>query len=200
MLISRYPVTKDASSKIQFFTESISHSRKSSFYLSDEQDELIEFTGYFSLEDLIKNESRLIGDFFEFKEYISGDIKREILRYIESPISSKTAIPLTEYVQLRYVEVPPCAYKAYLQWRDETIFNVVRENDDIITSFDAYHSLISGIPGVMFISSFSGDVDSYLKPFTDERYNEIVRQAGNSYITGGNHGLYTKIYKKLGAI
>ncbi|MCP5750878.1 hypothetical protein NL359_37760, partial [Klebsiella pneumoniae] len=74
-------------------------------------------------------------------------------------------------------------------------FNVVRDNKDKIESFEAFHSLISGVPGVMFISSFNGDKSAYKEAFTNARYQEIIQQAGDNFITGGNDGLYTRIYR-----
>lgn len=47
----------------------------------------------------------------------------------------------------------------------------------------------------MFISSFNGDIENYTEAFTNKKYKEIIQQAGDSYITGGNEGLYTKIYR-----
>ncbi|WP_392561753.1 hypothetical protein RHO12_11610 [Orbus sturtevantii] len=197
MLINRYLVADGFQSQIQKLAIEIAKNNESSFYFSIEQDELIEFKGFSSLNALTNYENILEKVFIEFKDCIKADIKRELLKYVESPIKSQTEIPLTEYIQLRHVEVPPSVYEAYLKWRDETIFNVVRENKSTITSFDAYHSLISGTPGVMFIASFAGEVNKYLKPFTDDNYKNIVKQAADSYITGDNEGLYTKIYKKI---
>lgn len=199
MVINRYQIAKGSEAHSQILAEQIAKKNNSSFYCSHEQDELVEFMGYTSLEEFTKGEQLLDNVFDEFKSFLSGDIKRELLKYVESPIQSETPVPLTKYVQLRHVEVLPSVYQAYLDWRDETIFNVVRDNKATVTSFDAYHSFISGVPGVMFISSFSCSVDEYLKPFTDSHYQDIVTQAGDSYITGGNEGLYTKIYKKLGS-
>ncbi|MNF80484.1 hypothetical protein D3C84_627290 [compost metagenome] len=48
----------------------------------------------------------------------------------------------------------------------------------------------------MFISGFSGSVQDYRAVFENEKYGEIVRQAGDQYITGGPGGLYTRIYQR----
>ena len=74
------------------------------------------------------------------------------------------------------------------------LYYLLKYNKDKIESFEAFHSLISGVPGVMFISSFNGDKQSYKEAFTNARYQEIIQQAGDNYITGGNEGLYTRIY------
>lgn len=128
-------------------------------------------------------------------DVLSADIRRELLKFVESPVVSKKDLPKTKYIQLRHVEVQAHNYQQYRQWRDETIFNVVRDNSDKIESFEAFHSLISGVPGVMFISAFNGDKEAYTEAFTNARYQEIIQQAGDNYITGGNEGLYTRIYR-----
>lgn len=199
LLINHYPIIKGQMKGIQSVVtkEDKNFPDKSSFYISQDEDELIEFTSLSSLNDLAEHENNLIKAFNDYANYINGDIKRELLTYVESPISSSTSIPQTKYVQLRHVEVMPKAYQAYLKWRRETIFNVVHNNSATIDSFDAYHSFISQIPGVMFISCFNCSIDEYMKPFTDDNYKNIVTQAGDNYITGGNEGLYTKVYKKL---
>lgn len=200
LLINCYSVLKGQEQNIQdFVTKNATITlNKNSFYSSLDGDELIEFISLNSLDELTDYENRFALAFSDYACYLRGDIKRELLRYVESPIKARTAIPQTNYVQLRHVEVLPSAYQAYLKWRNETIFEVVRNNSNTIDSFDAYHSLISQVPGVMFISCFNGSIEEYMEPFTNDHYKNIITQAGDSYITGGNEGLYTKVYKKLG--
>lgn len=126
--------------------------------------------------------------------YLTGDIRRELLEFVEAPKPTMGLLPETPFVQLRHVEVKPNQMQAYLDWRERTIFDVVRTHDEIEV-FQAYHSVISAQPGVMFISGFSGSTEAYDAVFTSERYRKIVRQAGDAYITGGSEGLYTKIYR-----
>lgn len=200
MLINRYAIKNGMEAAIQSFASQRFESalQRSSFYISEQNDEVVEFVGYDSFDEFENDEENLNNAFVDFKDYICGDIRRELIKYVESPVASTTAFPLTPFVQLRHVEVLPAAYDAYLTWRDNTIFNVVRENTGLVDSFDAYHSLVSGVPGVMFISCFSANISDYVRPFTNERYKKIVSEAGDSYITGGDSGLYTKIYKKIG--
>lgn len=120
-------------------------------------------------------------------------------QYVEAPKPTNSLLPDTDYIQLRHVEVPPQRMQAYRQWREETIFDVVRGNDEVDT-FLAYHSLISGQPGVMFIAGFSGDPAAYQQVFSSSRYKDIVQQAGTSYITGGSDGLYTRLYVRPQAV
>lgn len=130
--------------------------------------------------------------------HLASDFSRQVLEFVEAPKDCSEPIPATTYLQLRHVEVPPPAYADYLAWRDRTIFDVVRGASEVAV-FLAYHSVISGEPGVMFLSGFSGDVDGYTQVFTSDRYKNIVREAGSQFITGGDKGLYTKIYRRLAA-
>jgi hypothetical protein len=128
--------------------------------------------------------------------YAAGDFRRQVVRFVEAPKEPGTDLPQTPYVQLRYVEVKPPMYEAYRAWREETIFAVVRESDEV-ESFSAYHTVVSTQPGVLFVSGFSVPVAEYMAPFTNERYKEIVAQAGDRYITGGPGGLYTRCYERV---
>ncbi|MEU9009331.1 hypothetical protein AB0D12_05995 [Streptomyces sp. NPDC048479] len=85
-------------------------------------------------------------------------------------------------------------HDAYREWRDRTIFDVVRTHDEVEV-FLAYHSLLSTEPGVLFVSGFSVEPDVYQAVFTSPRYQDIVKQAGDTYIT--DRGLYTRIYARV---
>ncbi|MGW7342673.1 hypothetical protein [Streptomyces sp. NPDC054854] len=63
---------------------------------------------------------------------------------------------------------------------------------DEVEVFEAYHSVLSTEPGVMFVSGFSCDPAEYTAVFTSPRYQEIVRQAGDRFIAVGERGLYTR--------
>lgn len=192
MLINKYKINSADISEIKALLKSTS---KNSFYISDEEDELIEFVEISSLSEL-ENE-HACNTFCVLKSVLQSDVKREVLVYEESPISTQRLIPNSKYVQLRHVEVIPSLYEQYRQWRISTIFKVVKENRHKIKGWDSYHSLISNIPGVMFISQFDVDISDYLEPFIDSNYKNIVSQAGNYIITDSGDGLYTKIYNKL---
>ena len=194
LLVSRYPVKKMNVETI----DSIKNNEFDRYFVrEDGTNEILELKVINEIGDISYLEENLIDVFKANKDYLSGDIRRELLRFVEAPIASESDLPNTEFVQLRHVEVPAERYDDYLEWRDRTIFNVVRDNADKINSFEAYHSLISGQPGVLFISSFNGDVEEYMKPFNDENYKDIIRQAGDDYITGGNEGLYTRLYRAI---
>ncbi|CRY56274.1 MULTISPECIES: hypothetical protein [Yersinia] len=196
LMISRYPLKKGMESKLAILLQP---SEMKNYYLSTqgEDKELLEFNSYTELSAIQNDENNLDCILDSLKTILSGDVKRELVKFVESPIASEKPIPDSEYVQLRHVEVVPEFHSQYRNWREETIFNVVRSNKDKIESFEAYHSLFSTQPGVMFVSSFSVSPNEYIKSFTDENYQRIIQQAGDKYITGGNDGLYTKIYQKI---
>lgn len=165
---------------------------------------------YRSLDDATLLELTPVADVCELRELrdsfrdlsgvlaggLEGDVRRQLLEFVEAPKPTDTAVPRTPYVQLRHVEVIPRVYDNYRDWRERTIFDVVR-NASEIDVFLAYHSLVSTEPGVMFLSGFSCDPDEYAAVFASEQYREIVRQAGTRYITGGERGLYTKTYARV---
>lgn len=129
---------------------------------------------------------------------LASDFRRQLLAFVEAPKDTPHPLPVTPYVQLRHVEVPPDRFADYRAWRDRTIFEVVRTAPEVEV-FLAYHSVLSTEPGVMFVSGFSGPVDAYSAIFNSPRYQGIVREAGDQFITGGDRGLYTRIYRRLGA-
>ncbi|MEK8034677.1 hypothetical protein AACH06_27995 [Ideonella sp. DXS29W] len=131
-------------------------------------------------------------------EQMDSDFRRQVVTFIEAPKDTSSALPETPYVQLRHVEVPPANYGDYRAWRERTIFDVVRTAPQVEV-FLAYHSVISTEPGVMFVSGFSAPVEEYTAVFHSPRYQQIVREAGNQFITGGDRGLYTKIYRHVAA-
>jgi hypothetical protein len=125
-----------------------------------------------------------------------SDFARQVLHFVEAPKPVATPLPETPYVQLRHVEVPPPVYRDYRAWRKETIFDVVLTSPEVEV-FTAYHSVFSTEPGVMFVSGFSCTPEEYGAVFASPRYQEIVRQAGDQYITGGERGLYTRMYARV---
>jgi hypothetical protein len=126
---------------------------------------------------------------------MQSDFRQELLCFKEGVIDQKAYLPQGDYLQMRHIEVPLNVHENYLEWRERTIFSYVRELANI-ESFTAYHSCFSTLPGVMFVSSFSCDPKIYAANFSTDAYQEIVRQAGDKYISGGKEGLYTKIYKR----
>ncbi|WEE75413.1 hypothetical protein LZ683_14585 [Comamonas testosteroni] len=127
---------------------------------------------------------------------LASDFRRQLLTFVEAPKDTPQALPTTPYLQLRHVEVPPGRFGEYRAWRERTIFDVVRKSP-AVEQFSAYHSLISSEPGVMFLSGFSVEPDAYAATFSSPRYQQIVQEAGDNFITGGERGLYTKSYLRV---
>lgn len=192
VLISRFPLAPQASKLI---ASSLNDDARTRYFFDLEQQELLQLRSYDGVADFAAKVNELSVDLQRFASHMTADVRRELLTYVEAPKPCVCALPETDYVQLRHVEVPPPRSEAYRKWRAETIFQVVQSSAPVEV-FLAYHSLISGQPGVMFISGFSGDVNDYKSVFESEQYREIVRQAGDDYITGGADGLYTRIYAR----
>ncbi|AGL16527.1 hypothetical protein [Actinoplanes sp. N902-109] len=129
---------------------------------------------------------------------LAGDFRRQLLEFVEAPKDTAGPLPLTRYLQLRYIEVKPKEYEAYREWRENTIFDVVRRAEPV-TAFLAYHTLLSTQPGVMFVTGFDCEPQDYQKVFTSAEYQDIVQQAGDRFIVGGPSGLYTRVYERADA-
>jgi len=127
---------------------------------------------------------------------LASDFRRQLLVFVEAPKDIPQPLPTTPYLQLRHVEVPPGRFDEYRTWRERTIFDVVRNSPDV-EQFIAYHSVVSTEPGVMFLSGFSVEPDVYAATFSSPRYQQIVQEAGDNFITGGERGLYTKSYRRV---
>lgn len=189
-MVSRFPTKPDKAEALAAVLEDIVDGR---VFVGLESDEVLTVEPLGFDFDLAGMRARFADVARDFAQYLSGDIRREILNFVEAPKSCAGALPDTPYLQLRHVEVKPEEYSAYRSWRDETIFDVVRKASEVEV-FLAYHSLVSGQPGVMFLSGFSVEPETYGAIFASDRYRDIVQQAGDRYITGGTEGLYTKVY------
>lgn len=159
---------------------------------------LMELLAFDRLDDLPALAEAWAAPMAELAPWLAADWRRQVLTYVESVKPTDDPLPRTPYVQMRHVEVKPPVHKDYRAWRERTIYQVVRRSAEVET-FLAYHSVLSTEPGVMFISGFSVAPEDYQKVFATEEYGEIVRQAGDTYITGGTGGLYTRIYRRIEA-
>lgn len=196
IMISRFPTTPEHKDAL---CEKLSQSSQGRILKSLSSPEVIEILPLpegSSLLDLV-NMAPPVGD-TEIGKMMVADVRREVLDFVEAPKDCSDPIPQTRFIQLRHVEVMPSMMSAYRKWREETIFDVVRGND-AAEIFLAYHSVISGVPGVMFVAGFDAPVETYNADFTSERYKDIVQQAGDTYITGGTDGLYTEFYESASA-
>jgi len=125
---------------------------------------------------------------------VQGDLRRQLHRFVESPKPVGDGLPNTSYIQLRRVEVRPSRHAAYREWRERTIFNVVRRSP-AVTTLLAYHSYVADFPGVLFVTGFE-DPQQHDASFSTPEYHDILRQARAEYITesGGDAGLHTRTF------
>lgn len=163
-----------------------------------EADTLLELRALTGLDEIAAADADFGTQWHTVGPFAASDFRRQALRFVEAPKEPGTALPVTRYVQLRYVEVKPPAYEAYLAWREATLFDIVRGAEEV-ESFSAYHTVVSTQPGVLLVSGFSCAPEEYQAPFASDQYHEIVRQAGDRYFTGGPSGLYTRVYERIDA-
>ncbi|WP_284575272.1 hypothetical protein [Streptomyces sp. 2P-4] len=164
-------------------------------YRSLDDDNLLEITPVAEVSEVAALNARWHELWDLVSEDLATDFRRQLLDFVEAPKDVAEPVPATPYVQLRHIEVKPREYAAYREWRENTIFNVVRRADEV-KAFLAYHSLLSTEPGVMFVSGFECAPEQYQAVFTSPEYQEIVQQAGDRYIVGGESGLYTRVYQR----
>jgi hypothetical protein len=159
---------------------------------------LLELRGIESLEQLsaIADGWRELGT--ALAPGLTGDFRRSVHEFVEAPKTSPHALPDTPYVQLRSVQVKPPMLSAYRDWRERTIFDVVRRSPDVEVFF-AYHSVLSTEPGVLFISGFKCAPEQHAATFTTAEYEAILRQARDTYIVprGGDRGLFLASYARI---
>lgn len=127
----------------------------------------------------------------EFQDFVNqieettlSDLHQEIVALVKQIRPRDNLLPTTRYMQLRSIEVPLQGMEDYLEWREKTIFEFVRENKKL-DSFVVFHSLFSSTPGVLFITEFSGDPIEYRNSFLTPEYQKIIKEAGHDHIKGG---------------
>lgn len=129
-------------------------------------------------------------------KYMQSDFHQSIVGLVEDVIKRKQLIPKTKYMQLRSIEVPLSDIDSYLEWRKRRIFEFVKRNDKV-TSFLAFHSVFSTVPGVLFVTEFEGNPDEYRASFLTDEYKQIIKEAGHDHIKSGEQGLQTFEYEKV---
>lgn len=167
---------------------------KGVLYQSTEASTFLELTPLAGLTELVDLARRWRDLYKALSPLLVGDVRRQVLEFVEAPKPAADELPDTPYLQLRHVEVKPPVHEEYLAWRKGTIFAEVRKSEKIET-FLAYHSLLSTEPGVMFVAGFSCEPEEYLPTFASDRYAEIARQAHPRFVT--DEGLYTRIYRRV---
>ena len=129
-------------------------------------------------------------------KYMQSDFHQSIVGLVEDVIRRKQLIPKTKYMQLRSIEVPLSDIDSYLEWRKRRIFEFVKRNYKV-TSFLAFHSVFSTVPGVLFVTEFEGNPDEYRASFLTDEYKQIIKEAGHDHIKSGEQGLQTFEYEKV---
>ena len=129
-------------------------------------------------------------------KYMQSDFHQSIVGLVEDVIRRKQLIPKTKYMQLRSIEVTLSDIDSDLEWRKRRIFEVVKRNDKV-TSFLAFHSVFSTVPGVLFVTEFEGNPDEYRASFLTDEYKQIIKEAGHDHIKSGEQGLQTFEYEKV---
>lgn len=129
-------------------------------------------------------------------KYMQSDFHQSIVGLVEEVLERKQLIPKTKYMQLRSIEVPLSNIDFYLEWRRRRIFEFVKRNDKV-SSFLAFHSVFSTVPGVLFVTEFEGNPDEYRASFLTDEYKQIIKEAGHDHIKSGEQGLQTFEYEKV---
>ena len=129
-------------------------------------------------------------------KYMQSDFHQSIVGLVEDVNRRKQLIPKTKYMQLRSIEVPLSDIDSYLEWRKRRIFEFVKRNDKV-TSFLAFHSVFSTVPGVLFVTEFEWNTDEYRASFLTDEYKQIIKEAGHDHIKSGEQGLQTFEYEKV---
>jgi hypothetical protein len=199
LLTTELPVQADrADEAVEAWSELLAAAadKDRALYRCLEANTLLELRALTGLDEIAAADADFEPQWNTVGPYAAGDFRRQALRFVEAPKEPGTALPVTPYVQLRYVEVKPQAYEAYRAWREATVFDVVRDAEEV-ESFSTYHTVVSTQPGVLFLSGFSCAPEQYQRPFSSDRFTEMVQQAGDRYFTGGPGGLQTRCYERV---
>jgi hypothetical protein len=201
LLTTELPVQSDrADEAVKAWSELLAAAadKDRALYRCLEANTLLELRALTGLDEIAAADADFEPQWNTVGPYAAGDFRRQALRFVEAPKEPGTALPVTPYVQLRYVEVKPTAYEAYRAWREATVFDVIRDAEEV-ESFSTYHTVVSTQPGVLFLSGFSCAPEQYQRPFSSDSFTEMVQQAGDRYFTGGPGGLQTRCYERIDA-
>lgn len=202
LLVTEVPVRDDMSDQAVKSWQEL-HARRPAgrrLYRSLEDNTLLELAPLTGPAELatIQQDSR--AQWEALADTLAGDFQRHVHEFVEAPKDCAEDLPDTPYIQLRRVEVKPPVLAEYRAWRDRTIFETVRSADESEV-FLAYHSLLSTEPGVLFVAGFSVDPAQHNAVFRTPSYEAILEEVREKYIIpqGGEGGLYTKTYARIGA-
>lgn len=165
-------------------------------YQLDEENRVMELIGFETLAELtqmLKNPA-FMEDEQKLLPHLDHAVRREIIELHTEVRPIRLAIPTTEQLQVRYIEVPSNTLLEYFDWRERTIFEHVR-NSETVDGFLAYQSMVSYQPGVTFFVEYHCETEELHNSFNTPHYKDIVKQAA-PYIVGGSKNLYTRFFKR----
>lgn len=173
-------------------------SQDKSLYVDREKGALVELH---ALRDLSQLSSELLnnvnsGYAGHIVPFMESDWRRQVLELKNVVIAQKEIVPKSAHLQLRYIEVPLKRYQEYENWRQGTIFNYAKKKPQI-SSFLAYHTLLSAKPGVVFVCGFDCPIAEYLSIYSDPEFQKISSEAKAKYIYNGPNGLFTQVYQRV---
>ncbi|TGA95330.1 hypothetical protein [Streptomyces sp. MZ04] len=202
LLVTEVPVQEDAFDQAVKSWQELHAQRPAGHHLyrSLEGHTLLELRPLADLGELAAFQEESQAQWQALAPSLAGDFHRHVHEFVEAPKDCAEELPDTPYIQLRRVEVKPPVIAEYRAWRDRTIFATVHAADESEV-FLAYHSLLSTEPGVLFVAGFSVDPARHNAVFKTPAYEAILEEVREKYIIpqGGEGGLYTKTYARIGA-
>lgn len=117
ILISKYPLNDKL---FDLKSLNINNTSEIKYYIYEDgsSKELLELRSFNDIKEISWDEGRLESLFHDLASNLLGDIRRELVKFVESPINNDDLLPQTKYIQLRHVEVPANKYFEYRKWRD----------------------------------------------------------------------------------
>lgn len=164
-------------------------------FVALDQDEVLELTAFEALSDLPSVLADRADAERSVTPWLTGEWRHDILGHVEDVIGGPGAITAAPMVEMRHIEVPPPVYPEYRGWREQTIYQAVRNRPEI-DCFRSYQSVLSTQPGVMFVVGFSAETEAYWDVYRTPEYRAILDQAGSRYIANGLSGLECKTYAR----
>jgi hypothetical protein len=187
--------------KLSILTEQIAahdaaSANKHATFTAVDTDTVLELTALDKLSQLDEILAARVAMEKSVQHLLACDWRHEVREHIEDVVPGKNCLSDSAMIELRTIEVKPTAYKEYRQWRQRTIYEAVKDREEI-DDFRAYHSVLSTEPGVLFLVGFSCDPDKYRLVYDNDRYRAILREAGDRYIVQGLGGLQTTMFRRV---
>ena len=129
LMVSRFPTKPGTAEALASVLEDVVDGR---VFVGLESDEVLAVEAMKSDLDLAGVRARFADVARDFAQYLSGDIRREILDFVEAPKSCAGPLPETPYLQLRHVEVKPEEYSGPVPVLFRSSETDARQNGDRI--------------------------------------------------------------------